>query len=286
MDWNPNGSKTNPNNTPPSSGPRRILIRLLVANQRGGVGKTTTAVNLSWYLAERGYRTLLIDTDSQGSVALMLNLRPLHYFSQFLLSACSFEQSVIHVKTGLDVMCGSKHALEAESALGQISARESALETSLQPFECRYDAVILDASPSLSLVQTCALMYARNVIIPVNMDFLSLNGAQAAYETIQLLNSLFNAHIRPIGLLPCQVNRRLSITRLVEQGLQTMSQALGVPLLPGIRTDQSVNKAFLARKAVVEYDPDARSAQDYVAAFDKMLSVLEELGYGQIERNI
>jgi len=262
------------------------MIRLVVANQRGGVGKTTTAVNLSWYLSERGYRTLLIDTDSQGSITLMLGLRPLHYFAQFLLGKCLFDESVVHVRQSFDVMCGSKHALEAESALAQIADCESALTARLEPFESRYEAVILDASPSLSLVQTCALLYARNVLIPVNMDFLSLSGANAAYETIQFLNSLFNAQIRSLGLLPCQVNQRLSITRMIDQGLHTMSQTLGVPLLPGIRTDQTVHRAFRARKAVLEYDPEARSAQDYVSAFDKVLAVLKELGNGKIETTL
>jgi len=262
------------------------MIRLLVSNQRGGVGKTTTAVNLSCYLSERGYRTLLIDTDSQGSIALMLNLQPANYFGQFVLKRCSFEESIVHAKAGLDVMCGNKQTLEAESALARIPGHESAVRAGLERIEPLYDAVILDASPSLGLVQTCALVYARNVLIPVNMDFLSLTGANATYETIEFLNSDFNAQIRTIGLLPCQVNRRLAITRLVEQSLHSMSRTLGLPLLPEIRTDQTVHRAFLARKSVVEYDPDARSAQDYVVAFDKILNVFKELGYAKIESAI
>lgn len=258
-----------------------MIIRVLVANQRGGVGKTTTAVNLSWYLSERGYRTLLIDTDSQGSVALILNLQPLHSFGHFLLHRSSFEESIVHVKTGFDVMCGSKQTLEAESTLTQLPSAESTLKLALEPIEDKYDAVILDASPSLGLIQTGALIYARNVLIPVNMDLLSLNGASATYETIQFLNSLFNSQIRVIGLLPCQVNRQLSITRVIEEGLGRMSQALKLQVLPGIRTDQTINKALLARKTVVEYDPDARSAQDYALAFEKILDVFEDSGNGQ-----
>lgn len=251
-------------------------IRLVVANQRGGVGKTTAAVNYAWYLANvKGYRTLLIDTDSQGSVGVMLNLKPRHYFSHFLVNKFRLDECIIAPSEKLHVLCGNKDTVQAESALAGAVVRELALKMLLEPFEEHYDAVVIDVSPSINLLQTCAMVYARNVMIPVNMDLLSLNGANAAYDMIRLLKELINIDIRTIGLMPCQVDQRLTVTTLVNQGLETMSKQFGVPILPAIRTDQSVNKAFRARKALLEFDPKSKASEDYLAAFEQITRVIE-----------
>jgi hypothetical protein len=107
------------------------------------------------------------------------------------------------------------------------------------------------------------------------MDLLSLNGANAAYDMIRLLNDLIKADIRPVGLMPCQVDQRLSVTVLVQQGLEKMSDMFHIPILPAIRTDQMVNKAFRARKALLEHDPGSKAAQDYLAAFEQITAVIE-----------
>jgi chromosome partitioning protein len=165
--------------------------------------------------------------------------------------------------------------VQAESALAGAVVRELALKILLEPYEASYGAVVIDVSPSINLLQTCAMVYARNVVIPVNMDLLSLNGANAAYDMIRLLNDLIKAEIRPIGLMPCQVDNRLSVTALVQQGLEKMSEMFHIPILPAIRTDQAVNKAFRSRKALLEHDPGAKAAQDYLAAFEKITALIE-----------
>jgi chromosome partitioning protein len=252
------------------------LIRLVVANQRGGVGKTTTAVNFAWYLAKSGCRTLLIDTDSQGSIAVLLNLKPQNYFAQFLVHKFHLDECVVPVTPSLDVLCGNKDTVQAESALSGAVVRELALKVLLEPYESRYGAVIIDVAPSINLLQTCAMVYAKNVLIPVDMDLLSLNGANAAYDMIRLLNDLIKAQIRAVGLMPCQVDQRLSVTSLVQQGLKTMSEMFQIPILPAIRTDQTVNKAFRARKPLIEYDPDSKAASDYLAAFTAIRAAIEQ----------
>lgn len=251
------------------------MIRLVIANQRGGVGKTTAAVNYACYLAQQGRRTLLIDTDSQGSVGIMLNLKPKHFFSQFMVNKFHLDECVVPYQDNLFVLCGNKDTVQAESSLAGAVVRELALKIILQPYESSYDAVVIDVSPSINLLQTAAMVYARNVLIPVNMDLLSLNGANAAYDMIRLLNDLIRADIRGIGLMPCQVDQRLSITALVQQGLEKMSQLFSVPILPGIRTDQSVNKAFRAREPLLTFDPSSKAAQDYVTVFKLITEVME-----------
>ncbi len=250
------------------------MIRLVIANQRGGVGKTTAAVNYAYYLSEAGYRTLLIDTDSQGSVGLMLNLKPKHYFNHLLVNKFHIDECVVPFTERLHVVCGNKDTVQAESALAGAVVRELAMKIMLEPYETNYDAVIIDVSPSINLLQTAAMVYARNVLIPVNMDLLSLNGANAAYDMIRLLNDLIKADIRGIGLMPCQVDQRLSITALVQQGLAKMSQLFQVPILPGIRTDQAVNRAFRARQPLLKFDPLAKASQDYLTVFQQITEMM------------
>lgn len=252
------------------------MIKLVIANQRGGVGKTTAAVNYAWYLANhKNCRTLLIDTDSQGSVGVMLNLKPKAYFSHFLVNKFHLDECTVQAGNNLYVLCGNKDTVQAESALAGAVVRELALKMLLEPYESQYDAVVIDVSPSINLLQTCAMVYARNVVIPVNMDLLSLNGANAAYDMIRLLNDLIKADIRPVGLIPCQVDQRLSVTSLVQQGLHKMSEMFKIPILPAIRTDQSVNKAFRARKALLDFDYSAKASQDYVAAFEQINEMIK-----------
>jgi len=246
------------------------MIRLVIANQRGGVGKTTAALNYAWFLARCGFRTLLIDTDSQGSVGVMLNLKPKHFFSHFLVHKFHLEECVVPYADKLHVLCGNKDTVQAESALAGAVVRELALKLYLEPYETAYDAVVIDVSPSINLLQTCAMVYARNVVIPVNMDLLSLNGANAAIDMIRLLNDLIRAEIVAIGLIPCQVDQRLSVTGLVQQGLSKMSEMFNIPILPSVRTDQSVNKAFRARRPLLDFDPHSKAARDYIAIFKQI----------------
>jgi len=251
------------------------MIRVVVANQRGGVGKTTCAVNYAWYLAGKGNRTLLIDTDSQGSISVMLNLKPRNFFNQFLIHKFHLDECTVKVTDKLDVLCGNKDTIQAESAMAGAVVRELALKIMMEPYEPRYDAVVIDVAPSINLLQSCAMVYARNVVIPGDMDLLSLNGANAAYDMMRLLNDLIKANIRAIGLMPCQVDQRLSVTALVQQSLQKMSEMFEVPILPAIRTDQTVNKAFRARKALLDFDPNSKAAQDYLAAFAQITAMIE-----------
>lgn len=250
------------------------MIRIVVANQRGGVGKTTAAVNYAYFLSQKGYRTLLIDTDSQGSVGVMLNLRPKHFFSHFLVHRYHLDECVVPYGERLHVLCSNKDTVQAESALAGAVVRELALKLCLSEYEGAYDAVVIDVSPSINLLQTCAMVYARNVLIPVNMDLLSLNGANAAFDMIILLNDLIKANIRTLGMMPCQVDQRLSVTGLVNQGLEKMSQMFGIPILPAIRTDQAVNKAFRSRKPLLEFDPAGKASQDYLLAFEAITKQL------------
>jgi chromosome partitioning protein len=249
------------------------MIRLVVANQKGGVGKTTTAINYALYLAQEGIRTLLIDCDSQGSASLLLKLAPKHVFGELVCGRAGFSECVVELTSHLHVLCGDKRTVEAQAALWA-AGHSGAIESVLAPAESGYAAVVADVGPSMDPIQAAAMVYAGNVLIPVTMDLMSLHGATSVCETVRLLNGSVARPTRAVAFLPCQINRHLSITRLAHDGLQRMSESWGVPILPGIHIDQAVNRGIVARKPVLAYDPGCRASQDYIKAFEQLTAIL------------
>jgi chromosome partitioning protein len=148
----------------------------------------------------------------------------------------------------------------------------------------KYDAVIIDVAPSITLLQSCAMLFTGQVLIPVAMDLLSLQGAQMSVETVRLLNDYYKTNIGIVGFLPTQVNARLQVTATVSATLQAMSQKTGIPILPAIRVDQTVHKAAGARQFLLDYDPASKAAGDYTAAFDAITQHLEGARNGQAQK--
>ncbi len=163
------------------------MIRLTIGNQRGGVGKTTTAVTLARLWAERGLRTLLVDADPQGSIGSILKIKPELYLNDFLWNKRRLADCVVQPIPKLDVLCSNRDTLEAEQRAIATIGRERIFENIFQPIEDQYDAVLIDVGPSLSLMQICAMVYTTDYLIPISMDALSVTGATAFFNTAEQL---------------------------------------------------------------------------------------------------
>jgi chromosome partitioning protein len=129
-------------------------------------------------------------------------------------------------------------------------------------------------APSINLLQTCAMTYARYLLIPVSMDPLSLQGAAASIETARTLSSLIRMAISPVAILPVMVDRRLQITEVVSASLEELSARTNIPLLPGIRTDTTVTKCSRAKRFLVDFDPRAKALEDYQSALGTLMDLL------------
>lgn len=251
------------------------MYRLVVTNQRGGVAKTTSAVTLARCLADRGMRTLLVDTDSQGSVGTILGLRPQASLHDFLIRQAPLRECLVEALPGLEVLCSDRKTQAAEDIIGGQTLRELHFEQVLAESgaDAEFDAVVLDVAPSLTLFQTCAMLYAKNVLIPVAMETLSVQGASATIASARELNRLFKrpSGITVTGMLPVMVNQRLQMTGTVLAALEDMSGALEVPVLPLIRTDTAVVKAARSRQFLQDFDPKSKALEDYETAADALL---------------
>jgi chromosome partitioning protein len=251
------------------------MIRLVISNQRGGVSKTTTTTTLAREFADRGKRVLVIDTDPQGSISSVLSLKPEYGLYNFIIEKLRFDDCIVKVSEKLHVLCSSRETTKVETILMGNVAREHAFSQLFSQVEKDYDVVLIDVSPSITLLQTCAMVYAERVLIPIGMDTLSFQGAMASIEASKSLNQLLKANIRTVGLLPVMVDRRLAMTTTVLEGLEGLSKGMNIPLLHSIRTDQSVTKAARAGQFILDYDAKCKAAEDYHQVAGELMNLLK-----------
>src|SRR4051794_10524386 len=220
------------------------MISLTVSNQRGGVGKTTTVLTLARCLADRAQRVLVVDTDSQGSVWITLGTEPVGWLHEFMNDGLALSQVATKVHEKIDVIASDRRTMRVEATLSSQTVREMVFYSLLQNAAQFYDVVLFDVAPSISHLHSCAIAYSKNVLIPVAMDRLSLEGASSTLKSIEVLNHFLKLGCRAIGYLPTMVDRRTSASEVVLSTLEQYRDETGVPIIPPIRTDQAVNKAL------------------------------------------
>jgi chromosome partitioning protein len=163
----------------------------------------------------------------------------------------------------------------AESRLAGTTAKELILNSLLSVAEQQYDVILFDVAPSISHIQTCAVAYTRNILIPVGMDNLSVDGALSSLQTIDILNRMLKLECRCVGFMPTMVDNRLSATEIVLHALKERSQELGIALLPGIRTDQAVNRSLRTGRFLQDHDPRSKALEDYQGVCKLLLEAFE-----------
>lgn len=161
-------------------------------------------------------------------------------------------------------------------------AREMVFSNLFSAIDSEYDLVIIDVSPSITQIQTCAMVYTKSLLVPVAMDILSFQGAGASIETAKRLHQLLKMNIRTLAILPVMVHRRMVRTELVLRGLEDLSAQQSIPLLPAIRTDTSVPKAARSQKFLADYDKTGKAYNDYREACYALCSLLD--GVANVEQ--
>jgi chromosome partitioning protein len=249
------------------------MIRLVICNQKGGVAKTTTSLCVARQMAENGMRVLLIDTDSQGSLATSLAVTFKESIYEFLINGERLEDCVSKIHPKIDLLPSSRKTIELEGILSSRIGREMTFVHALKPIEGAYDAILIDVAPSITLLQNCALLYAKRALIPLGLDLLSLQGSYAALQSIWSLNSMFETNIKAIGFLPVMVNKRLAMTQVILDSLANSQEGKAdpVPTMAGIPVDTVVQKASLGRKFLMDYDSASKACQAYTVATEQIV---------------
>jgi chromosome partitioning protein len=247
--------------------------RVAILNQKGGTGKTTTAVNLAAGVAERGHRVLLIDTDAQGNVGVSLGVNGEKSLYHVLVDGADPTEVAVPVRQHLDVITSDATLAAAEIWLArqdpQQRSRIMTRRLNLMQVSRRYDYVVVDCGPSLNLLNQNALSYADEVVIPVTCDYLALVGVKQVLRTIKDIERHLHHAVRISAVLPTFYDGR---TRLAREVLETLQGHFKHKCLEPIRNNTRLAEAPSHRKTIFEYAPQSHGATDYNRVVDWMMS--------------
>ena len=249
----------------PDTGPGETSAMASViafANQKGGVAKTTSTLNLAVALAEVGKRVLTIDLDPQGNLTMSQGLNPdtiERSMYDVLVHRLPLEQ-VIH-KGEIDLAVSSIDLAGAELALSSMIGRERALERALIPHKGEYDYVLIDTPPSLGLLTINALVASDGVIVPVQCEYLSLRGLVQLENTLSMIRENLNPHVAIQGILPTMFDGR---TLHAREAVEILQENFGdLVFKTRIRKTVRYAEAPVKGLSVLKYEPQGSAAQAY-----------------------
>lgn len=245
---------------------------IAVSNQKGGVGKTTTATNLAYGLQLRGKRVLLVDCDPQGNSTdtwRAENGDGYSTLSDLLFTNEPAEKCVQHTEIG-DVLAGDPILEDAEKHLKGV-AGYFRLKNRLAPLMAKYDHIIIDTPPNLGILLQNALIAAEGVIVPVTCDRYALQGMGRFVETVAEVKAQPNPELDILGLLLVKYASNTILAKEVVSGLPELSEELGTEIFDTkIRETVEVKKSQAARIPLHEYSPESTAACDYAEFIDEL----------------
>jgi chromosome partitioning protein len=259
-------------------GPARIIA---MANQKGGVGKTTTTINLGAALAEYGRRVLLVDFDPQGALSVGLGANPhnldLSIYNVLLQDDVSIEDVMIKTNiAGLHVVPANIDLSAAEIQLVSEVAREMALARVLRPVRSEYDYILIDCQPSLGLLAINALTCADGVLIPLECEFFSLRGVALLLDTIDKVRERLNFDLELEGILATMYDSRTTHCRQV---LQRVVEAFGDKVYQTVITKTvKFPESTVAGAPITTLDPASSGARNYRQLAREVIAAQVERG--------
>jgi chromosome partitioning protein len=242
--------------------------RLAIFNHKGGTGKTTTSVSIAAGLASRGLKVLLVDTDSQGNVGVSLGIKAEKTLYHVLVMGVRPSDAAVKVRPNLDLIVSNETLAAAELYLAGRQNRDRILRERLVSAFDEYDVVLLDCSPSLSLMNQNALVVADGIVVPVACDFLSLVGVRQVIKTVKNVNSLLHHPVQIHGVLPTFYDARARICR---DAIDALKEHFGDRVLPPIRQATRLKEAPAQGKTIFEYAPESNAAEDYLRVVELLV---------------
>jgi chromosome partitioning protein len=248
----------------PDPVPQKAAMASVIAfaNQKGGVAKTTSTLNLAVALAEQGKRVLTVDLDPQGNLTMSQGLNPdtiERSMYDVLVHRLPLEQ-IIH-KGEIDLAVSSIDLAGSELALSSMIGRERALERALLPVKPQYDYVLIDTPPSLGLLTINALVASDGVIVPVQCEYLALRGLVQLENTLSMIRENLNPNVGIQGILPTMFDGR---TLHAREAVEILQENFGdLVFKTRIRKTVRYAEAPVKGLSVLKYEPQGSAAQAY-----------------------
>lgn len=255
---------------------------LALANQKGGVGKTTTSVSVAAHLASRGWRILLIDADPQGNATSSLGIDkralPSSVYDVLIEGAGVAEAVVYDARENLDLLGANPALAGAEVELVNLTRRERRMRAALDPVRERYDAILIDCPPSLGLLTVNALAASEEVIVPIQCEYLALEGLMQLINSIDLVKRRINPALDVLGVVMTMFDPRTRLaTQVVDDVRRYFPSRMFSSLIPrSVRLAEAPSFG----KTIFEYDPTSRGAEAYRRLAEEVAWRLELLPPG------
>lgn len=260
------------------------MRKIAVLNQKGGVGKTTTVVNVAAAMAMKGHRVLVIDLDPQAHLTIHLgadeNAEDGGIY-QVLMGGASVTDAAVNIRENLSLLGANIDLAGAEAELVNEVGRETILAKALEPVENDYDFLFIDCPPSLGLLTLNSLAAVTEVVIPIQPHFLALQGFSRLLQTITLVQSRINPALTVSAILMCMFDSRTSLSNEVREDIRHFlesaresnhpwSNANVIPV--NIRRNIKLAEAPSHGQTIYEYEPTCNGANDYQAVADCLLN--------------
>ncbi len=240
-------------------------IVIAIANQKGGVGKTTTAINLGAALAEKGEYTLLLDCDPQGALSIGLGL-PAYDLDLTLYSVLTDNRIPMaavthHIRPHLDLVPSNIDLASAELQLVAMMGREFILRDALAGIRDRYRFILMDCPPSLGLLTVNAFAAADEILVPLQCEFLAMRGLDALVDTVARIQRRLNPHLKLLGIVPTLYNPRKAHSRQVLDKVRATypNKMLDIIIKESVRFAEAPEQ----RRTIFELDRNSDGAAAY-----------------------
>jgi len=235
---------------------------IALANQKGGVAKTTTTLNLGVAFAEKGLRVLCIDLDPQGNLTMSQGMNP-DTIERSMFDVMVHRAPITDVieTREVDLAVASIDLAGADMALSSQIGRERALQKAIEPVKQDYDYILIDTPPSLGLLTINAFVASTGVIVPVQTEYLSLRGLVQLENTLQMVRENLNPHVHIVGILPTMYDRRVTHSREADEILRENFGKL--VFNTRIRKTIRYAEAPVKGSSIMAYEPDGEAAALY-----------------------
>jgi chromosome partitioning protein len=247
---------------------------IAVINQKGGVGKSTTAINLAAALGERNKQVLLIDLDPQGNSSSGLGIEKSHIENciyDVLLNEVPVQDAIIpDVTEGLDLLPATINLAGAEVELVSAMARENRLKDSVGSLRGKYDYILIDCPPSLGLLTVNALVAADKLLIPIQSEFYALEGVTKLLDSMKRVKSMLNPSLDIFGVLITMYDKRTTLSRQVEEEVRNYFGKTVFDVV--IPRSVKLSEAPSYGQPITEYDPSGKGAKSYIKLAEEVIA--------------